>query len=74
MEYYATFTELIDDAVWGVKEVDFQADSIEELKEQIEEFYQENESKRVTYLLDELYDEEGNDLNVSLFKGGKKND
>lgn len=71
MEYYATFTELIDDAVWGVEEVDFQADSIEELKEQIEEFYQENESERVTYLLDELYDEEGNDLNVSLFKGGR---
>lgn len=74
MEYYATFAKLIDDAVWGVEEVDFQADSIEELKEQIEEFFEENESKRVTYLLDELYDEEGNDLNVSLFKGGKKND
>lgn len=67
MEYYATFTELIDDAVWGVKEVDFKADSIEELKEQFKEFYENNETKRLTYLLDELYDEEGNEIDIEPF-------
>lgn len=69
MEYYATFTHLIDDATWGKREEVFNADSLEELQGQIQEFYENNETKREMFLLDELYDEEGNDLNVSQFQG-----
>lgn len=63
MTYYARFSVIKEGyGLMGVEDHEFEADDLEDLKTQLDEFYEEKETKTVTYLLDELEDENGNDV------------
>lgn len=68
MEYYATFS-VIDDryGFMGVEEACFDAEDMEELREQFKEFYDTHDTKIIYYLLDSIQDEEGNDIDEEPF-------
>lgn len=63
MEYYATFSIIRDGlGLMGVRDETFEAEDLADLKAQINEFYEENDTKKTTHLLDEIYDENGNEI------------
>ena len=66
MTYYARFSIIKDNyGLMGVEDKTFEnIESLEELKEEINGFYKEKETKTVIYLLDELEDENGNEINI----------
>lgn len=72
MEYYATYTILIDGATWGKEDYDFEAENdIEAVREAFnyEESYVEVRNGRVKeLLLDYLTDENGNEINAYKIK------
>ena len=72
MEYYATYTILIDGATWGREDYDFEAESdIEAVQEAFdyEEDYVEIRNGRVKeLLLDYLTDENGNEIDAYKIK------
>lgn len=64
MEYYATFSIIRNGlGLMGVRDETFEAEDLADLKAQINEFYKENDTKKTTHLLDEIYDENGNEIN-----------
>lgn len=72
MEYYATYTILIDGATWGREDYDFEAeDDIEAVRKAFdyEESYVEIRNGRVKeLLLDYLTDENGNEIDAYKIK------
>lgn len=67
MEYYARFSVIQDGyGLMGIHDETFEADSIEELAEELQEFYIENETNTIMYMLDEIEDEEGNEIDKDL--------
>lgn len=63
MEYYARFSVIKEGyGLMGIKDETFEAEDLNELKTQINEFYEENDTKKVTHLLDELEDENGKEI------------
>ena len=72
MEYYATYTILIDGATWGREDYGFEAeDDVESVRKSFdyEESYVEIRNGRVKeLLLDYLTDENGNEINAYKIK------
>ena len=63
MTYYARFSIIKEGyGLMGVEDHEFEAEDIDDLRTQLNEFYEEKETKKIDYLLDELEDEEGNDI------------
>lgn len=65
MEYYATFSIIRDGlGLMGVRDETFEAEDLADLKAQINEFYEENDTKKTTHLLDEICDENGEEIKL----------
>lgn len=48
----------------GVRDETFEAEDLADLKAQINEFYEENDTKTTTHLLDEIVDENGEEIEL----------
>ena len=68
MIYYATFTLLINGAVWGTHEEEFETDSIEELFENVKEWEENHETDQQEYLLDFIDNENGEEVKENYFE------
>lgn len=65
MEYCAEYSIIIEGCVWGVEHICFDADSDDEAIDTALELGEEHSSKKQEYFLEFVYDEEGNELDLS---------
>lgn len=64
MEYYIRFSVIEEGyGLMGIEDVTVDC-SPEELKDKLDEFYAAHETGTTTYMLDEIYDEEGNEVSL----------
>lgn len=64
MEYYIRFSVIEEGyGLMGIEDVTVDCSS-EELKDKLDEFYAAHETATTTYMLDEIYDEEGNEVSL----------
>lgn len=64
MEYYIRFSVIEEGyGLMGIEDVTVDC-SPEELKGKLDEFYAAHETNTTTYMLDEIYDEEGNEVKL----------
>ena len=65
MEYYVRFSIIKNNlGLMGVRDETFDAEDLADLKTQINEFYEENDTKTTTHLLDEIDDENGEEIKL----------
>ena len=62
MEYIARYSLLVNGSVYGVKDIDFEAEDNEEAIEMALQTEEDCSSKRVEFLLDCIWDEYDNEI------------